>query len=99
VRDPATYPCRLCDLTYGRFVKKPGWIAFLRKLPVDALFYTKGEFARRHPREVHEWPVVLAERSPDEFEVFLSREDLAALGSLGDLQSEIARKLEGASFD
>jgi hypothetical protein len=99
LRDPATYPCRLCDLTYGRFVKKPGWIAFVRKLPVDTRFYTKDEFARKHPHEIHEWPVVLAERSPDQFEVFLSREDFAALGSLDDLQSEIVRKLEAASPD
>jgi hypothetical protein len=99
LRDPETYPCRLCDLTYGRFIKKPAWIAFLRKLPLDTLFYTKDEFARKHPQLRHEWPVVLAERSPDEFEVFLSREELAALRSLDDLESEIVRKIECANPD
>jgi hypothetical protein len=99
LRDPETYPCRLCDLTYGRFIKKPAWIAFLRRFDVDTLFYTKDEFARKHPQIQHKWPVVLAERSPDEFEVFLSREELAALRSLADLESEIGRKLESASAD
>src|SRR3954447_10369784 len=32
--EPETYPCRLCDITYGRFVKKPGWQLFLWSLPV-----------------------------------------------------------------
>jgi len=26
--DPATYPCRLCDLTYGRLLKKVEWSRF-----------------------------------------------------------------------
>lgn len=99
LRDPATYPCRLCDLTYRRFVKKPSWIAFTRKLPVDSLFYTKGEFARKHPGATREFPVVLAERSPDEFEVFLSPEELGRIGTLEALESEIVRKLESAGAE
>ena len=99
LRDPATYPCRLCDLTYGRFVKKPSWSLFVRKLPVDSIFYTKDEFARKYPGVREEAPFVLAERTPEEFEPFLSSDELAALRSLDELQSEIARRLEMAAPD
>jgi hypothetical protein len=96
LRDPATYPCRLCDLTYGRFLKKPTWMAFTRKLEVDTLFYTKDEFAREYPGLARDFPVVLAERSPDEFEVFLSRDELAAMRTLEALEASIVSRLEAA---
>ena len=43
--DHESYSCRLCDLTYGRFVKKPGWQLFLWSLPVKSSFYTKDVFS------------------------------------------------------
>src|SRR5262245_41510359 len=40
--EPETYPCRLCDLTYGRFVKKVSWSRFVATLPVDSRFHLRG---------------------------------------------------------
>ena len=94
LRDPETYPCRLCDITYGRFVKKPGWIAFLMTLPVSTTFYTKDEFARKHPAHVQEFPVVLAETDAGVMEVFLSAEELSRLRTLEELQTEVTSRLE-----
>ena len=93
--DPATYPCRLCDITYGRFVKKPGWQRFLRSLPVRSVFYTRGGFTRKFPQSKHrEFPVVLAESHSGDLSVFISSQELAALPSLEALQSEVGARLE-----
>lgn len=48
--DPETYPCKLCDLTYGRFAKKPGWQLFVWSLPVQSAFCTKDVFLETFPR-------------------------------------------------
>ena len=93
--DPATYPCRLCDLTYGRFVKKPGWQLFLWSLPVKARFYPKDRFIRKHPSHGrHTFPVVLSEDNKGRFSVFLSAEKLASIASLADLETEVKSGLE-----
>jgi hypothetical protein len=93
--DPATYPCRLCDITYGRFVKKPGWRRFLRSLPVRSVFHTRGGFTRKFPQSTHrEFPVVLAESLSGDFRVFISSQELATLPSLEALQSEVGARLE-----
>lgn len=93
--DPDTYPCRLCDITYGRFVKKPGWQLFLWSLPVQSAFYTKDSFMKRFPQLAHlPLPVVLAEREPGEFEVFISREDFERIASLDELERAVQSRLE-----
>lgn len=94
--DPATYPCRLCDLTYGRLVKKRSWQAFLRTLPVRSRFYTRDRFARQYPQLRHEFPVVLAESAAGAFRVFLSSRDLARLDTLDALQSAVLAHLASA---
>src|SRR2546427_11672442 len=39
---PESYPCRLCDLTYGRFLKKAQWSRFVADLPIRARFHLRG---------------------------------------------------------
>lgn len=93
--DPATYPCRLCDLTYGRFVKKPGWQLFLWSLPVKSAFYTRTGFLRKFPGSIHrEFPAVLAEKHSGQFTVFISSNELASIPSLEALESEVRSRLE-----
>lgn len=92
--DPETYPCRLCDITYGRFVKKPRWQLFLWSLPVASAFYTKDGFLARYPHLAHHpLPVVLVERRPGTFEEFISRDDFAAITSLEALEEEVKARL------
>jgi len=93
--DPATYPCKLCDLTYGRFVKKPGWQLFLYSLPVRSSFYTRDQFAKSHPQLAsHEFPVVLAEHDDGSFRVFLSRGEMKEMTTLDELESAVRSRLQ-----
>jgi hypothetical protein len=50
---PATYPCSLCYLTYGRYgVKnKSAWLQFIRSLPYDVLLLHRDELLAVHPEQ------------------------------------------------
>jgi len=49
LRDPETYPCRLCDLTYHPFTMKHEWKQFLETLPVGVRFELRDRFHRKFP--------------------------------------------------
>ena len=49
IRSPETYPCRLCDITYGRFLKKAEWSRYVAGLSIPSKFYLRSGFARRFP--------------------------------------------------
>lgn len=98
--DPGTYPCKLCDLTYGRFVKKPGWQVFLWSLPVKTAFYTRDRFIRRYPAERGRvFPVVLAEDARGAFRVFIAAEEFAAIADLAALEREVVARLNHQTVD
>jgi hypothetical protein len=92
---PETYPCRLCDVTYGRFVKKPGWQLFLWSLPVKTAFYTKGSFVKKFPAWSHqEFPAVFAEDEAGQLSVFISAREFSSIASLAALESEVTARLK-----
>jgi len=41
---PSTYPCSLCDLTYGVFKINPEWDLFIKNAPIPFEFLHKDEF-------------------------------------------------------
>lgn len=88
--DPETYPCKLCDITYGRFMKKPSWQMFVWSLPVSSVFYTKDQFIAQHPELGDtELPAVFAEADNGELRVFLSSPDLKCLDDLEALEAAV----------
>ena len=94
--DPETYPCKLCDITYGRFMKKPTWQMFVWSLPVSSVFYTKDQFYAQHPKlRDTEFPAVFAETDSGELRVFLSSADLKRLDDLDDLEAAVRDGLTG----
>lgn len=51
--------CNLCDLTYGRMMKKPEWVRFIKQLPVATEFRMRSTFQRSHPEFAeHRFPSV-----------------------------------------
>ena len=53
---PKTYPCKLCDLSYGIFSKKKAWEKFLDSLDVDYEFVYKNKLDRFN-QEIKEFPI------------------------------------------
>lgn len=51
VFSPKTYPCKLCDITYGVFSINQDWKNFIKKLPADTLFLHKDEWENQFGRK------------------------------------------------
>ena len=49
ILSPKTYPCSLCDLTYGIFKIRPEWDDFVKSSPVPLEFLHKDEFLVQYP--------------------------------------------------
>lgn len=84
---PSTYSCSLCAITYGALRMDPKWRAWLKTLPMPAVFLHKDEVARDLPGFAEPLPVVLVERGGRRT-VMLSA---AQLGALADVDALIAR--------
>ncbi|MBW2696382.1 MAG: hypothetical protein JRE70_07900 [Deltaproteobacteria bacterium] len=94
LRDPDTYPCRLCSITYGRFIKKPEWARWVASLPVESQFYTRRGFGRYFPDYSREpLPVIFTESEPGRLDVFISAEELTSIEDMRGLQELIAKRL------
>jgi hypothetical protein len=50
VFSPKTYPCSLCDLTYGIFKIRPEWEDFIKNAPIPFEFLHKDEFQSNYPQ-------------------------------------------------
>ena len=59
---PATYPCSLCAITYGKLAMEPQWRAWLKGLSVPAAFHHRDDFAAAYPDARVRLPAVLIER-------------------------------------
>ncbi len=85
---PATYPCSLCAITYGAFTMDRRWRAWLKLLPVPAVFYHKDD----SPYRDIVLPVVLAERA-GQVETLVTAARLNTLDSVDALIAEIEQAL------
>lgn len=92
--DPETYPCRLCDLTYGRFVKKASWSRFVSGLPVDARFQLRAGFRRQFPEQADEpLPAVFVETAPGDTRILISAKELTRLRDLESLEALVKQRV------
>ncbi len=59
---PDTYECALCAVTHGFFTMDKTWRAYLKALPLDAVFFHRKDFALAHPDVKVTLPVIMLER-------------------------------------
>ena len=91
---PSTYPCSLCDLTYGIFKIKPAWEEFVQQAPLPFEFLHKDEFVLAYP----EWsgvalPTILRLNENNPVEIVVSAAQLNEMTSLDALQQAILEKI------
>ena len=89
---PKTYPCKLCDLSYGPIMKKKVWKDFLDTLDIDYKFLYKneiGEFSNR----IDELPVILIGKK-DNVEILLSKEEIDRSKDIYALIDNISLKIQ-----
>jgi hypothetical protein len=89
---PATYPCRLCDVTYGPLGMKRDWRATIESLPLPVAFLHRDEWAAERPGNTTPLPAILQDRSGT-LSTLISAEDFAAIRSLDALKALLAERL------
>jgi hypothetical protein len=95
ITSPETYPCKLCDVTYGRFLKKGEWRRFLEGLPLRTAFHLRNTFYRRFPEHARTPLPAVFLQNPDGKLIPLIRADaLNAVTDLQELQELLLKKLE-----
>ncbi|WP_372944613.1 GTPase [Muriicola sp.] len=95
VLNPATYNCRLCELTYGAFREKRSWKAFREESNLTMEFLHKDEFLEAYSSKflpAYTFPIVL-EVTAHDIEVFLGTGELNGLNHTDDLIREIRVRL------
>lgn len=93
LRSPETYPCRLCDLTYGRFIKRGDWQRFTDSLGIACSFHLRNVCLRRHPEFAGaRFPAVYLERDGNLTE-FISAEAIEAVTTLDALKELVSKKV------
>ncbi len=91
VFSPATYPCSLCDLTYGIFKIRPAWEDFVEKSPISLEFLHKDEFHAQYPQfKDLPLPVVL-KRQQNDLTLFLNQVELAEIKTIEALKNRILK--------
>jgi len=88
---PKTYPCRLCDLSYGAFSKKKIWKNFLDSLDIKYEFVYKNGIDR-FKQGIKNFPVILIGEE-NNVEVFLSKEEINNTKDIETLVQKINLKL------
>ncbi len=95
---PQTYPCKLCQLTYGMVGPKSEWQMFLRSLDRDVVFYHRDEFTASGIQlpSAPSFPVIMEHRNSS-WKVLMDAEELNQVESLEGLLVVLQQRLYKAS--
>jgi hypothetical protein len=90
---PATYPCSLCDLTYGVFKIRPEWDDFVKNSPLPMVFLHRDEFQEQYP-ELRELalPVVL-KVGGETVAALVTASELDKMENLNSLKTSILQRI------
>ncbi len=91
---PQTYPCSLCQITYGNLGMRRAWRRFVVDLPLTAVFLHRDELAGRYATLLAEsLPAVFVDESGD-ISPLVTAEELNETPDLPVLQTLVAARLE-----
>ena len=91
---PATYPCSLCDLTYGVFSIRSEWKAFKDRSTMPMDFLHKDEFIQAYPAYAQTPLPVIFKADGQQLEVFIDHTRLNAFDSVKPLIEAIETGLK-----
>ena len=93
---PKSYPCKLCDLTYGAFAEKNRWKAFRAAYPGELEFLHADEFITQYKLKTvpnYELPIVLIKHMAD-LGIFIDSKTMGECEGLTDFIKLIEVRLE-----
>ena len=91
---PASYQCKLCQLTYGFTSPRPEWRSFLDALDRPVFFYHRDEFRAAGIKGAfsEKFPLIL-ERRNSKWEVLMDSIELDQLNNLEELLGRLKQEL------
>jgi hypothetical protein len=93
VFSPKTYPCSLCDLTYGIFKIRPEWDDFIKNAPIPFEFLHKDEFILQYPDLKNTVLPVVLKQNGESVSVFIAPEELNGFETIAALKDRILERL------
>jgi len=91
---PSTYPCSLCQLTYGNMAIKKRWATYLDTLPYTKTFLHKDEITEIETNFIEEFPVILINTKELGVETLMYARELNQLPILDNLIDILGKRLE-----
>jgi hypothetical protein len=92
---PKTYSCVLCALTYGDFMIKSQWNAYLESLDYNKVFYHKEDWEQSSAYIETALPVILFQKGEaEEPEILLSKQEMSQSKDLSGLIKQMKEKLK-----
>lgn len=95
---PSTYPCHLCDITYGIFTENERWKKFRETTALDLQFYHIDEFERVFPKQSFQYPIILTSEK-GQLKSFLSCKEINQLKDSEALIKRIETQLSEEKVD
>jgi len=94
VFSPATYECRLCQITFSAVGMLHPWKEFLESRPEAKLFYHRKEFTADYPQVTAELPLIL-KADPDSLspEILLGCQEIENCADVDELIDQLIVKL------
>jgi hypothetical protein len=97
ILSPKTYPCSLCDLTYGIFKIQPEWDDFVKNSPITFEFLHKDEFQTQYPQfKDLTLPLILKQCKAD-LTVFIDKIQLDTFKTIPELKEDILNKIRSSN--
>lgn len=94
---PASYPCKLCALTYGMVSMRGEWRAFLGGLEMETLFHHRPDFRAAFPAAA-EWPLpLIAVEQGGQLAIVVSAAEFPGIANLPRLVAIVQERLLDAN--
>ena len=92
---PATYPCKLCALTYGLVSMRGEWRVFLGGLDLEPVFHHRPDFRAAWPQAA-DWPLpLIAVETDGQLRELVGAADFSATPDLSALMALVRARLAG----
>jgi len=89
---PASYACRLCDITHGLIGMKRDWRQTIEALPLPVTFLHRDEWQAQYPGNPTPLPAILRE-TDGTLDPIVAADEFAGITTLPALQALLAARL------
>jgi hypothetical protein len=91
--NPKTYPCSLCQITFGAVSMKGEWKEFIDSLKIKTVFLHKDEFEKLYGEKKYSFPAVFVDRY-EKLELLIYPEEIDACTNVKELKQVVKTSLE-----